>query len=247
MIRVVLPGRLETMSIASSLALVREEIAVACGRAGRAVDEITLVAVSKTFPAAAVREAHAAGVRHVGENRVQELLAKKPALDDLELTWHLIGSLQTNKVRVLPHLGLLHSLDRIGLAEAIAREAPKLSPGRLVPALIQVNTTGETTKSGTTPGALDPLVDRVRALGAIELRGLMTIGPLGGSEDEIRRAFSGLRGLRDHLRRAHPDLGWPVLSMGMSDDFPLAIAEGATHLRIGSRIFGARARALSSP
>jgi hypothetical protein len=231
------------MSIASSLATLREEIAAASARAGRSEDEITLVAVSKTFPASAIREAYAAGARHVGENRVQEILAKKPELEDLDLTWHMIGSLQTNKVKsVLPHLGLLHSLDRVALAEAISRAASSASPAVTVRALIQVNTTGETTKSGVSPPELERLVDQVRALRGIELAGLMTIGPLAGSETDIRHAFSSLREMRDRLRARHGDLGWPILSMGMSDDFALAIREGATHLRIGSRIFGTRSR-----
>jgi PLP dependent protein len=229
------------MSIASALAALREEIAVACARAGRSEDEITLVAVSKTFPASAIREAHAAGARHVGENRVQEILAKRPGLEDLDLTWHMIGSLQTNKVKsVLPHVGLLHSLDRPALAEAVSRAASAASPALIVRALIQVNTTGEETKSGVSPPDLDRLVDQVRSLPGIELAGLMTIGPLAGSEDEIRRAFSSLREMRNRLRARHADLAWAILSMGMSDDFALAIQEGATHLRIGSRIFGTR-------
>jgi len=224
------------MAIAESLQLLQEEIARACAGAGRRAEEITLVAVSKTFPAAAIREAHAAGVRQFGENRVQELVQKAPLLSDLELTWHMVGNLQRNKVRaVLPHLGWLHSLDRWSLAQTISdvAEAP-------VRALIQVNTTAEGTKSGVSPEGLAELVDRVRTLKAITLEGLMTIGPLGGSEEEIRHAFSLLRRLRDDLRLRHPDLALNVLSMGMSDDFPLAIVEGATMIRVGSRIFGAR-------
>lgn len=243
------------MSIASSLARLQEEIHRACARAQRDPREITLVAVSKTFPASAIREAYAAGIRHVGENKVQEILAKIPELSDLDLAWHMVGSLQTNKVRdLLPHLGLLHSLDRLSLAEAVSRFAMRPEPSATgaaggpdsrraagpVQALIQVNTTGEERKSGVPPSGLEALVDQVRALPGIELRGLMTIGPMAGSEPEIRRAFALLHDLRERLRVRHQDLEWPILSMGMSDDFPIAIAEGATHLRIGSRIFGAR-------
>ena len=226
------------MRIADSIHELTDEIATACAAAGRDMGEITLVAVSKTVSASAIREAHAAGLRHFGENRVQEILAKSPELTDLELVWHMIGHLQTNKVRaLLPHLGVLHSLDRIDLADHLSR---LVAPGTRVPVLIQVNTTGEETKSGVSPQGLEELADRVLGSPALELRGLMTIGPLGGSEAEIRQAFTLLRRLRDRLQAEHRDLGLPVLSMGMSDDFPVAIQEGATHLRIGSRIFGAR-------
>jgi pyridoxal phosphate enzyme (YggS family) len=224
------------VSIADSLVRVQEEISAGCAACGRRVDEITLVAVSKTVSASAIREAHAAGARNFGENRVQELTGKGAELRDLELTWHLVGSLQTNKVRLaLPHLGLLHSLDRPSLAEAVNRHAAGPAD-----ALLQVNTTGEASKSGVAPDDLFLLTDQVRALPRIRLQGLMTIGPLGGDEEEIRSAFALLYALRERVRARHPDLALPVLSMGMSDDFPLAIREGSTMVRIGSRIFGAR-------
>ena len=226
------------MSITDSLCRLREEIAAVCAAAGRDPAAITLVAVSKTQPAAAVREAHAAGIRHFAENRAQEFLAKAPLLEDLDLLWHMVGSLQTNKVKsLLPRIALLHSLDRLELAQAVGRHAPQ---GFLLPSLIQVNTTGEETKSGVTPARVGALVDSLRGVPAIELRGLMTIGPLDGTEAENRRAFALLRVLRDQQASRHPDLDLGVLSMGMSDDFPEAIIEGATHLRIGSRIFGDR-------
>lgn len=226
------------MSIIESLSRLREEIAAACAAAGRDPDGITLVAVSKTHPAEAVREAHAAGIRHFAENRAQEFLAKASLLEDLDLSWHMVGSLQTNKVKLLlPRIALLHSLDRLELAEAVGRHAPE---GFRLPALIQVNTTGEKTKSGVAPARIDALVDGLRGVTTIELRGLMTIGPLDGTEAENRRAFALLRELRDRLASRHPDLDLGVLSMGMSDDFPEAIIEGATHLRIGSRVFGER-------
>jgi PLP dependent protein len=224
------------VSIVDSLLQVRHEIAECCARCGRAADEITLVAISKTVSSSMVREAYAAGVLDFGENRVQELVAKGADLQDLELRWHLVGTLQTNKVRLaIPRIGLLHSLDRPSLAEAVAQHAPDG-----VAALIQVNTTGEASKSGVAPDGLFALIDQVRALPQIRLQGLMTIGPLGGNEEEIRSAFALLYNLREQARARHPDLPLPALSMGMSDDFPLAIREGATILRIGSRIFGAR-------
>ena len=225
------------MSIASAIEEVYSEISAACARAGRDPAEVTLVAVSKTVPVPLIREARAAGIRHLGENRVQEILAKKPELEDCGFTWHMIGSLQTNKVRlVLPHIHLLHSLDRENLAEEISR----LRAAAPLPALVQVNTTGEPTKSGVAPENLEALIDRVRGLPGIDLRGLMTLGPLGGDEAGIRRAFALLRSLRDRLRLRHPDLAMNDLSMGMSGDFPLAVEEGATLIRVGSRIFGAR-------
>lgn len=229
------------MSITENLARLREEIARACNAAGRRPEEIILVAVSKTFPAEKIREGYQAGLRRVGENRVQELVAKKEHLEDLDLEWHLVGSLQTNKVKaVLPHISVLHSLDRISLARAIERHRSRHQP---LPCLVQVNTTAEESKSGVSPEGLDPLVDEIREIPTIRLQGLMTIGPLVGSEADIRRSFALLRELRDRSALRHPDLDLSILSMGMSDDFPLAILEGATHLRIGSRIFGARGAA----
>lgn len=219
-----------------ALEALRDEIEAACVATGRSPAEITLVAVSKTFPSAAIREGHRLGLRDFGENRVQELTAKAEDLRDLEFRWHLIGPLQTNKVRlVLPHLGLLHSLDRIELAREISRRA-----GRPIDALIQVNTTAEGSKSGVEPEGLAALLDGLEEMPSLTLRGLMTIGPLDGDERAVRTAFATLRALRDReqARRRHLDLA--ALSMGMSGDFAWAIAEGATHLRIGSRIFGRR-------
>lgn len=226
------------MSMSAALRALEDEIAGVCRRAGRSPESVTLVAVSKTHPPAAIREAAHAGVRHIGENRVQELLAKRPGLEDLPLQWHMIGHLQRNKVKaVLPMIDLLHTLDRISLAEEIARRLPE---GREIPALIQVNTTDEEGKSGIPPEEAPRFLDQVRAIRGIGIRGFMTIGPLIGSEVEIRTAFRLLRRIRDDASRDHPDLDLGILSMGMSGDFHLAIQEGATHLRIGTAIFGAR-------
>lgn len=225
------------MSIAEQWDRIWEEIDAACREAGRNRAEIHLVTVTKTQPPERIREAYACGVRAVGENRVRELLAKKAALRDLDLEWHLIGHLQTNKVKaVLPHVALLHSLDRIELAERIERFA--VDP---VSALLQVNITGEDSKSGVAPQDAPALLDGVRACPHIRLHGLMTIGRLGGTPAENRRTFSALRELRDRLRLRHRDLALPALSMGMSDDFREAVLEGATHLRVGTRILGPRA------
>lgn len=226
------------MSMSAALAALDQEIAEQCRQAGRSPDSVTLVAVSKTHPPAAIREAALAGVRHIGENRVQELLAKRPALEDLPLHWHMIGHLQRNKVKaVLPMIDLLHTLDRLSLAEEIARRLPE---GRELPVLIQVNTTDEESKSGIPPEEAPRFVDQVRALRGLRIRGFMTIGPLMGSEVEIRAAFRLLRRIRDDAAAGHPDLDMGILSMGMSGDFHLAIQEGATHLRVGTAIFGTR-------
>jgi pyridoxal phosphate enzyme (YggS family) len=224
------------VSIAEELAGLREEIAAACQEAGRTPQELTLIAVTKTHPPEAIREAWACGLRAVGENRVQELLRKKPLLADCPLEWHLVGHLQTNKAKlVVPEIALLHSLDRIELAQVIERVATEP-----VDALIQVNVTGEGTKAGVEPDRLPGLIDAVRAGPKIRLRGLMTIGPYDGTVEENRRAFARLRTLRAEASRNHPDLVLEILSMGMSGDFREAILEGATHLRIGSRLFGER-------
>lgn len=226
-----------TGDVRDRVAEIRGEIAAAAARSGRRAEDITLVAVSKTFDAAAIRRAHAAGLRDFGENRVQELAAKAPLVADLDLRFHLIGHLQTNKVRtVLPLMHCLHSLDRAALAEEIAR---RIGPGRILPVFLQVRTTEEETKSGVTPAECASLLEVVRHQGCFDLRGLMTIGPLEGTEDDNRRAFASLRRLRDDLA-ARYELPLPWLSMGMSGDFVTAIEEGATHVRIGSRIFGAR-------
>ena len=194
------------------------------------------MAVSKTFPTSAIRDAYAAGLRVFGENKVQELVLKAGQVLDLGLSWHLVGPLQTNKVNlVLPHMQLLHSLDRTSLVSAIDQRATGS-----VSALIQVNVTGEPTKSGVSPAILPPLVDAVLGSTHVSVVGLMTIGPLGGDSGAVRGAFRRLSQLRDDLRRRYPGLLLPVLSMGMSNDFEIAVAEGATHLRIGSRVFGSR-------
>lgn len=230
------------MSFAARLSALEDSIAEACRQVGRPKDGITLVAVSKTFPPEAVREAHTCGLREFGENRVQELAEKAAALADLDLNWHLVGSLQTNKAqRAVELSSLIHSVDRASLVSSLARAAAGRREGSVrIRVLIQVNTTDEPTKGGVAPIALPALLDSVRATPELELAGLMTIGPTSGTEIEARRAFALLRRLRDDSFTAHPDLTLNVLSMGMSDDFAWAVAEGATHLRIGSRLFGRR-------
>lgn len=224
--------------IARNLAEVRQEMEDAARAAGRDPAGVTLVAVSKTCPPEAIAAAHAAGQACFGESYVQEALPKLAALSHLPLAWHFIGRVQTNKVK---HLGgrftLLHSVDSLKLAQALhKRLAADSAPAQDV--LIQANLAGEAQKAGVAAGELTRLAEAVLGLSALRLRGLMLLPPPGGAADN-RRFFAGLRQARDRLEvRLGAEL--PVLSMGMSDDFAAAIAEGATHVRVGSRIFGAR-------
>jgi hypothetical protein len=192
---------------------------------------VTLVAVSKTQPAGAVREAHAAGQRDFGENYVQEWREKAEALADLQdLTWHFIGSLQTNKVKYLAgRVGMIHTVDREELGREISKRWEKA--GARARVLVEVNLGGEASKGGCAEGAVPGLVELLRGLPAIEVVGLTCIPP---PEDDPRPHFRTLRGLRDRL-------GLRELSMGMSGDYPVAIEEGATIVRVGTAIFGERA------
>jgi len=191
---------------------------------------VTLVAVSKAQPAAAVREAYAAGQRHFGENYVQEWREKAEALADLgDLLWHFVGSLQTNKVKYLVgRVALVHTVDRLDLAGEISRRSAQ--KGAATRVLVEVNVAGEAGKAGCAPLEVPALVEVVRALPGLELRGLMCIPPAQG---DPRPHFRTLRALRDRL-------GLADLSMGMSGDYPAAIEEGATMVRVGTAIFGER-------
>jgi len=193
---------------------------------------VTLVAVSKTQPAAAIREAHAAGQRDFGENYAQEWREKAEALADLpDLRWHFVGGLQTNKVKVLAgRVHAIHTVDREELAREISKRFAQ--KGAVARVLLEVNTGGETTKEGCPPAGAPRLAEVVRALPAVELAGLMCVPPPG---DDPRPHFRLLRDLRDRL-------GLRELSMGMSGDWPIAVEEGATMVRIGTAIFGERPR-----
>lgn len=225
--------------IADNYQTLSGRIARAATAAGRDPDEILMVAVSKTVPPERIREAFAAGVRAFGENRAQELRDKSAALAALPIAWHFIGALQSNKVRyVTPLCDLVHSVDRIELARAISQRATPDHPQRL---LVQVNTTAEETKSGVSPEGLPVLLDEISGLPHLAVEGLMTIGPLAGGEREIRASFQLLRGmLARESAVARPNVSLRHLSMGMSGDFEIAIAEGATILRIGTALFGGR-------
>jgi pyridoxal phosphate enzyme (YggS family) len=224
--------------VAARLAGVRARIAAACAQCGRDPRTVDLLAVSKMQPAALVREAHAAGQRWFGENRVQELAAKARELADLDLAWHLIGSLQTNKVRALlgvPGLALLHSLDRHALADAL--QSALAAAGRELPVLLQVNATGEAQKHGALPHEAEPLLRHVAAAcPELAVRGLMAMGPLAG---DPAKAFAAVARQRDELRD-RLGLELPVLSLGMTGDLEAAIAAGSTLVRIGTAVFGER-------
>jgi len=227
------------VTIADQLGEVRAQIAAAASRCGRSGASVALLAVSKTHPAAAVRAAHAAGQRAFGENRVQELAAKASELTDLpDVRWHLIGSLQTNKVRELlavPNLELVHSLDRVSLADELQRQLART--GRRLGVLLQANVTGEASKHGVAPAEAMTLLDKVlRNAPLLAVHGVMAMGPLDG--DPVP-AFTAAAALRDRLR-ATSGLPLPVLSLGMSGDLDAAIAAGSTLVRIGTAVFGAR-------
>jgi PLP dependent protein len=225
--------------IAANLAAVQARIAAACAAHGRDPASVELLAVAKTHPAAAVREAHAAGQLAFGENRVQELAAKAGELRELPaLRWHLIGSLQTNKVRELlqvPGLELLHSLDRQRLADELQRELARR--GARLDVLLQILATDEATKHGCPPDQAAALLAHVvAACPALAVRGVMAIGPLAG---DPRAAFARVVALRDTLRE-RSGLALPTLSLGMSHDLEAAIAAGSTLVRVGTAVFGAR-------
>ena len=197
---------------------------------------VRIVAVTKTHGPDAVRAALAAGLPDVGENRVQEALAKQELVSDPAVRWHLIGSLQRNKAKhAAGRFVLIHSVDRIELAEELAR---RVAGGQRQAVLVEVNCSGEAQKGGVDPAALEPLLDRITALPALEARGLMTMAQLTADETVQRSAFGRLRTLRDEMRvRGH---ALPELSMGMSGDYTIAVEEGATMLRLGTLLFGER-------
>jgi pyridoxal phosphate enzyme (YggS family) len=228
------------ITIATQLAHVRERIAAAAARAGRRAEEITLVGATKTVEPARIQAAIAAGLRDFGENYVQEARAKlaAPELRAPGVRWHLIGHLQTNKAKTAVGLfDIIQTLDSARLATVLARHVP---PGRRLPVLLEIDYTGAPERTGLRPDAVVATVEQVLALPALELCGLMTVPGLGLSERETRATFQRLRALRDELARRYPEVAWRHLSMGMTDDFEWAIEEGATIVRIGRAIFGAR-------
>jgi len=225
------------MDIAENLARVREQIAQAAAKARRAVDEIELVAITKTHPAEKVREAIEAGQNLFGESRVQEARAKIPELPS-NLRWHFVGHLQKNKIRhALPLFELIHSVDSLALAEDINRIAEE--EGLHPRVLLEVNVAGEGSKCGFSPEKLRDQMEELLALPRLSILGLMTIPPLAEEAEASRKYFVQLRELRDRLQTEfRVDLA--QLSMGMTQDFPVAIEEGATLVRVGTAIFGER-------
>jgi PLP dependent protein len=229
---------MESDGIAARLERVRERIERARERAGRG-DAVTLVAVTKTHPPETVRAAIRAGVADVGENRVQELEGKVAAVGRDAVRWHLIGHLQRNKVKqALPLFDLVHSLDSERLAQALSAEAVKA--GMTVRALVEINAVGEESKSGFPADRAVDAVGRIAALPGLELVGMMTMAPFTDDESVIRRAFAGTRRACAEAARQVPGFRGEQLSMGMSNDFEIAVEEGATLVRVGSSIFGER-------
>jgi PLP dependent protein len=226
---------------------VEQAIVRACRAANRPRSEVELVAVSKTHPAAMIAEAVSLGLRVFGENRVQEFAQKSAELTPSrsQIRVHLIGHLQSNKsAKAVEVFDAIDSLDSLRLAQrldAAVAESP-LWAERKLPVLIEIKLSHEETKAGLAPDSaeLTELLERLPDLAHLEAQGLMTIAPFGVPEDETRACFRALRQLRGQLSQSHPRLNLPVLSMGMSGDFALAIAEGATRIRIGTAIFGTR-------
>jgi hypothetical protein len=227
------------MSIQANLQDIRDRMAAACKRAGRNPDTVRLVAVSKTKPAAMIDQAAAAGQTLFGENYVQEFVAKTEEVT-APVTWHFIGSLQTNKVKYLAgKVAMIHSVDRLSLAKEIDRQWSKLD--RPVDILIQVNLGEEETKSGTDEAALQDLVRQVAVLPYVRIRGLMALPPYLDDPEQVRPFFRRLHQLADGIAAMTlPGVEMRELSMGMSHDFEAAIEEGASLVRVGSAIFGSR-------
>lgn len=217
---------------------VLERIAAACARSGRDPDAVTLVAVSKTVASDRLRDAVAAGLDLLGENRVQEGVAKATEVPGAR--WHLVGPLQANKARrALEVFECIHSVDSIALAERLDRLAGELRPGSRYPVLLQVNVDDDPAKAGFPPRALEAAIGAVVALDHLDLRGLMTIGRLVPDPEHARITFSRLRALSERLRGTGVALG-TALSMGMTDDLEVAVEEGATMVRVGRALFGER-------
>jgi len=228
-----------TDTIAARIRRIREEMAAAAARSGRPASAVRLMAVTKTVDEARIREAVAAGVDVLGENYVQEARQKIERLGT-DVPWHGIGHLQTNKARqAVQFFALIHSVDRIGLAEEINRRAA--AAGRIMPVLIEVNVAGEASKSGIPLSQALPLVRAVSALKNVSVRGLMTLPPWSDDPEASRPCFAALRRLRDQIRAERLEhCVMEELSMGMSQDYGVAIEEGATIVRIGRLIFGER-------
>jgi PLP dependent protein len=231
---------MEAETLRARAAQVRERIEAARARAGR-TGEVTLVAVTKTHPPDVVRAAIDAGIGDVGENRVQEMDDKVRDVGRRAVRWHLIGHLQRNKAaRAVAIADLIHSLDSVRLAEALSAEAVKA--GITLPALVQVNTSGEESKFGLPPDEAVDAIGQMAQLPGLRLEGMMTMAPFTDDQAVIRRTFAGARRLCEEAARQVPAFTGRHLSMGMSNDFEAAVEEGSTLVRVGSTLFGERGR-----
>lgn len=220
---------MQTSDIAQNIEYMKRQVAAACQRVNRSPNEVTIVAVTKTQPYAIIEAGYAAGLRHFGENRVQEAQKKMVNLSHIKPTWHLIGHLQTNKVKIAVRLfDVIHSIDSIRLAEVISNQA-----NNEIEVMLQVNVAHEETKGGFTTAELPKALKTISELPKINVEGLMTIAPWVSDAEEVRPVFKRLKELCDGMGLKH-------LSMGMTDDYEVAIEEGATMIRIGRAIFGER-------
>ncbi len=228
--------------VADNIRHIRETAGAACLRAGRVPESVRLIAVGKTFPPDRIREVVNAGVADIGENYVQEAIAARDALHDDRIRWHFIGHLQTNKVKFIADwVTLIHSVDNARCAEELQKHALRL--GRKIDVLVEVNTSDEATKFGVRPEAALAFVQSIAALSNITVQGLMTIGPFTDDIEASRASFRLLRSLRDEMNACSVTPA-PIteLSMGMTHDYCTAIEEGSTIIRIGTAIFGVRAK-----
>ena len=228
------------VDIKENVAQVRERIAAACRRSGRGPEDVKLVAISKTFPRESIRAAYEAGLRDFGENRVQEAAAKRPALSDLSITWHMVGHLQTNKAKAARELfHWVHSVDSFRLAQKL--DQATASGGGRLPVLLEVNLGGEENKAGVGESEVIRLAEQMSPLATLEVRGLMVIPPFFDDPEQVRPYFRRLRELAQEIdARKFANVSMRELSMGMSHDFEVAIEEGATIIRVGSAVFGQR-------
>jgi pyridoxal phosphate enzyme (YggS family) len=228
----------ESLSLADRLEFVRARIEQACARSGRSPGSVLLLAITKGFPAETVRSAMRLGLREFGENRIQEAEGKISAIEPRP-RWHLVGHLQRNKAkRAVQLFEVIHSIDSVRVAEEVSRRSTESS--KRIQCLVEVNTSGDESKFGVAPGGALELLRATGKLEGIEPRGLMTIGPLSGGPEGARRAFRDLAAIRREAVSAGVLAEDADLSMGMSDDFEIAIEEGATIVRLGSALFGAR-------
>ena len=225
--------------IAENIRSVEQRIQAACARAGRRRDEVTLICVTKTMPVTDLQEAYDEGQRNFGENRVQEITEKYPLLPD-DIRWHMIGHLQRNKVKYLmDRVVMIHSVDSASLARTISKEAVKA--GRTMDILLEVNAAGEESKFGLSYEEVLPLVREIAPLPGLHICGLMTVAPYTDDPETNREFFKQLRDLSvDIDRQSIDNVSMHTLSMGMTGDFEVAIEEGATHIRVGTAIFGKR-------